>query len=306
MAKALYPRGKTVRVWLFPAVIFLGVLLYAVVKYGGPVWVDHAFMHGQVSLLNNLFSLSEPRPLEFYLGTAQQEIFGPISQAIAAIVFILFSLRYLKGASLFRFIIWTGLFLLLTKPEVLGFPPYGDAIGGPFAEAIWLKSNHFNYAGLLQQPDYAAGGPRVYVFSIYPTYLALWMAVIKNPAVYFPLMHLVVFLMTATVAGLLREMLRKEFSEDIAILASAVFLFAPLVQAQTEALNMEPPCMFFIMLCAFFLSQKKIGPAAVFAILAAAQKGLGIMACWAVGLAVILLWVHDPLRKRNGWKYLMV
>jgi len=197
--------------------------------------------------LNNLLHVTgENTSLTYYLGWTYEKLLGPLSQMIAAITLGVLSLAYTKNITCKSFILIIFTFLLVLKWEVLFFPPYGDAIGGPFAEAIWLYQNNFNYAQLVQQPDYALGGPRVYVFSVYPTYLALWMKLISSPVILMIVLHSFVFLMIAAVVSLLREVFKTCFLNDVATLASILFLFTPLVQSQSESLNMEVPCLFFL------------------------------------------------------------
>lgn len=279
--------------------MMVSAVLFCIVKFGGPFWVRTLFEHGKINFLNAFLSVSGEAPsLTLYLGLAEQNIFGPAGQVLAATSLILFSFFYLQRVSLVRFGICIFFFILATKAEVLFFPPYGDAIGGPFAEAWWLAQNNFDYAGLFHQPDFARGGPRVYLFSIYPTYVALWMKILKNPLIFLPVLHLIVFMMIAAVASLLREISRKMLSDKTAVLMSLLFLFLPLVQSQTESLNMEPPCLFFVMLSAYFLIRRKIVPASLAAFGAVWIKGTGIMACGAVAV-VAFLWFIDEFRKER-------
>ena len=266
------------------------LLLFFLVKFGGSFAVDYLFEHGRTDILDRLApSLDGPHPVTYYRGSVERNILGPVSQVLAFSAFLIFALRFLKRSSAWMFGTGVFIFLMITKTEVLFFPPYGDAIGGPFAEAWWLANNHFNYAGLFHQPDYAQGGPRVYLFSIYPTYAALWMKLLGNPRLYLPVMHMIVFGMISATAVMLREISRKIFSEKTALLTASLFLSLPLVQSQAESLNMEPPCLFFVTLSAFFLVYKRVWPAALAAVGAVLIKGTGIMACGAVGAVSLFL-----------------
>ncbi|MEW5895017.1 MAG: hypothetical protein AB1650_04595 [Candidatus Omnitrophota bacterium] len=287
----------------------VSVFLFIVFKIGGPQWIEWLIDRQQFVFLNNLLGVQDALQHSpgFYAGMAESRFYGPISQVMAAIAFVTYALLYLKHASFWRHLLSVFVFFLVTKFEVLFFPPYGDAIGGPFAEAIWLSKNHFDYSALFLQPDYSQGGPRVYLFSIYPTYLAIWLTLIKQPLLMLVVLHQIVFLMIAATATMLREISRKVFAPDIAILVSGLFLFFPLVQAQAESLNMEPPTMFLIMLSAFFLFRKKIVPAALAATGAAFIKGTGILACMGVSLAaLVLIFENFKESRRIRKRYIFV
>ncbi len=287
-------------------IMVVSIVIFFALKFGGPFWVMETFKNGQIDVLNQFLRVQgDASSLTFYLGLAEQKWFGPLSQSAAAIAFMIFSLCYLRTATVFRFGLSVFIFLLITKYEVLFLPPYGDAIGGPFAEAIWLSRHHFDYVGLFHQPDYAQGGPRVYLFSIYPTYLAIGMKILRNPVVFLIVFHQIVFLMISSVASMLRQASRKVFSDSTAMLVTILFLFMPLVQSQTESLNMEPPCVFFVMLSAYFLIQKKIARSSLAAIGAVLVKGTGIMACGAVALASVFLFIVEfRVNRKWSWKYL--
>ena len=63
-------------------------------------------------------------------------------------------LVFLKNAKARAFGAMVFAYLVLTKIEVLFYPPYGDAIGGPFSEAIWLARHGFDYVELFHQDGY--------------------------------------------------------------------------------------------------------------------------------------------------------
>jgi hypothetical protein len=234
------------------------------------------------------------------LGQIDERVVGPLCELISGTLFAIFALLFLSTASARKFGIAVFAYLLLTKLEVLFFPPYGDAIGGPFAEAIWLKHNGLNYAGLLHQPGYAMGGPKVYFFSIYPTYLALTMMLIPNIKLFFVTHHLLVFAMVAVSVSLFREISARAFSAQVAILLSLVLLYMPVIQSQTEAINMEMAYTFFIMISAHALIKKEFGRASLMAMTAVLIKGIGQFSCAAVLLVGVLGWLAgDPEFRRN-------
>jgi hypothetical protein len=231
--------------------------------------------------------------LEFYLGRAQETFFGPLAQIISGLLFCAFALLFLKGVNKRVFGVSVFIYLILTKFEVLFFPAYGDAIGGPFAEAIWLSRNSFDYIGLFKQPSYALGGPQVYVFSIYPAFLAILLKLIPSSRIFFMLNHLIVFSFVSVMAALLRDVIRKIYEDDSAIISSILLISLPAFQAQSEAVNMEMPCAFFVMLSAYFLLNKRINLAGSMAVCATLVKGSGVLSCAAFLAAGMFLFFYD-------------
>jgi len=194
----------------------------------------------------NQWSGGEGRHLpDFYIGKIGDQIVGPLSNLVYHLVFVCFCLFYLKESSTKNFCLFVFLFLIATKFQVLFYPPYGDAIGGPFAEAIWLKRNSFDYIGLFHQLGYAQGGPKVYFFSIYPSLLALLMTIIPSTKAFLMISHLFVFIMAAVIVTVSKLLLEKVFDKTTAIISSVILLSLPLFQSQLEAINMEMPSVFF-------------------------------------------------------------
>ncbi len=272
-----YPSKKVPLILFF---VLCGILFF-ILNYQNAILIKYLFQKGQFRWMNAATGVLIPQKLEFYLGRMQEVFFGPLSQIIAGLGFAVYCFVFLRNASSRKFALAVFGYLLFTKFDVLLFPPYGDAIGGPFAEALFLKDVGFNYPWLAQQVGYEVGGPRVYLFSTYPTYLAVLMKLLPWPQVFLVVNHLLVFGMAATVATLLRSILRKVDNPVSAILGTLVLLAIPSFQVQTEAINMEMPSTFFIMLSAYFLIQKKFPLAGAMTILAVGIKGTEILACWA-------------------------
>lgn len=289
---------RSVTVLIITAVLGL---LFVAIKFGGVWAIRELYHHDRMDLLQSLIPGADPsHDVLYYVGWAQEKLLGPLSQVVIFGAFVMIVLQFFETAGGWTFGLIVFGFLLMSKGEAVMFPPYGDAIGGPLAEAWWLATHHFDYAGLIQQVDYAQGGPRVYVFSVYPTYAALWFRLLKDPQWYFPGMHLVVFGLFAAVTGLLREVARKVMPDRCASLTAVLFLALPLIQSQSEALNMEPPCLFFIMVSAFFAGRRRVWAAALAAVGALLIKGTGIAACAAVGIIVTALWIQER-KSHRAW-----
>lgn len=276
-------RSKDVWFWVFCAI---GVALFYAIKFVSPHWVAYLFRDGNFTLLNTIVNSPVNENLDFYSGRIEEILFGPLTQLISGLLFAWICLRNFVNISGWKFALVIFIFLLFTKFEVLMFPPYGDAIGGPFAEALWLSQHGFDYVGLFHQPSYDVGGPRVYLFSIYPTFLAVFLKIIPSTAVFLVIQHLLVFFMASAIVAMTRAICLKVFNPSIATLSALVLLYLPLFQSQVEAINMEMSSALFIVWSAYALLQNKNGLAVLFAIVSALIKGTGVLACG--GAAIVL------------------
>lgn len=265
------------------------------------------FLHSRHfgAILNFLSGVSISQPIasiNFYSGAIEESFFGPLSAVFSFLFLASFSLRYLKKASAITFFFVIFLFLLITKYEILLFPPFGDDITGPFAEAVWLHHNSFDYIGLSRQPTYIHGGPKLYLFSIYPTFLALGMSLIPSVPLFLFFNHLVSLGLAAGIVSIFRSFLLKFFNQRIALLLSILLLSVPVFQSQAEAINMEMPALFFSLWSIYALSQKKFLKAAFFASLAISVK----MYCFFIGATIFLGCALISIFQRDKIKPLSV
>jgi hypothetical protein len=278
---------------LFGTFAFLSIVLVFISNFKSETIVQKLFAQQQWNTLNQLANTEGQKSLDYYLGRSEDKFFGPLTNSISHIVFLMFVLLYLQKSSVKSFCLAVFVFLLVSKWNVLFYPFYGDAIGGPFAEGWWLAKNNFNYLGLLQQPGYELGGPRVYLFSLFPTFLALLMKISPSPKFFLVINHCIVFAQAALVVALMRRITAKVFAEPIPLLTAILILALPLFQSQTEAINMEMPCLFFSVLAVWFLVEKRWWPASVCSVLAMLVKGHGIIAGGTVFLTMVFLLVKD-------------
>ncbi len=279
--------------------LLFGWAVYFIFKLAGPAWIARLFKEKAFVLLNSLSLNQGIQTLDFYQGRIQETFLGPATQSLAFVLLAFMLWQYFRDVSVKVFAVIIFIFLLITKYEVLFFPPYGDSIGGPFAEGLWLYQHGFNYVGLFNEPNFTVGGPRVYFFSLYPGFLALTLKLIPWTKVFLLFHHVLTFALTAVVIAILREYGRKVFEPVLAFLMALVLLALPLFQSQAEAINMEMPVTFLMVVSAYALGNKRWGEAAIFAILAAAVKGIGIIACGAVFIVLCfaLLAVRDIKEK---------
>ncbi len=266
---------------IFYIVALVVFALFCMVQFGGPAYFQFMFQQGQIDLLNQFTVAGSPQSLDFYLGRGEELLWGPWAQALSGMLLIVLVLGPLKEVRSRLFFWAVFAFLVVTKFEVLFYPPYGDSVGGPFAEGWWLAQHNFDFAGLAEQPGYAVGGPKVYLVSLFPAYLALMYKIFPSMTWFLIVNHLVFFAMAAGVVMFVRSIAQRIFSFEVAGLLAVLVLSWPVFQSQTEAINMELPSLFFAVWCAFFLVERRVHWAGVMALLAVAFKGSGIFACGA-------------------------
>ncbi|MBF0569737.1 MAG: hypothetical protein HQL18_03070 [Candidatus Omnitrophica bacterium] len=278
------------------------LVLYFSVFILGPVFIRSLFQQGQVDLLSRLTFTPAAQSLEFYLGRSQELFWGPLAQVIGSVFLIILMLGRLKESSARGFFFLIAGFLLVTKWSVLTFPPYGDTVIGAFAEALWLAQHNFNYVGLAAQPGYAMGGQKVYLVSFFPTYLAALMKLFPNVKTFLIVNHKVFFKMAAAVVLFVREIARRAYCLETANLLALLVLSWPVFQSQTEAINMEMPCLLFAMLASYGLVKGRTNLAGGAALLAVMAKGTGAFACAAFAVwGMISLWIGKDAKARRTW-----
>lgn len=277
---------------------------FFIVKYGGPVFIQYLFDKENFNILNFLSQTNQKQVLAFYQGMIHDNVTGPIEQILALFTVVFLYPVFLRNASFKKYFSVIFLYLLASRPEILFFPPYGDSAGGPFVEAWWLYKNSFNYVELYRQPTFLQGGPKVYLFSLYPTFLALLLNLIPHTPTFLVVNHVVVFLAGAGVIAMTRKMARCLYDDPIATLISLVVLSLPLFQSQVEAINMEVILLCVSIMAVYYLCQKRIWRAALFSILAAMVKGYAVCFCLAVFAASLLIFTFD-CKRRWDWKILL-
>jgi len=169
-------------------------------------------------------------------------------------------------------------------------------MGGSLSEAVWLYRHNFDYVGLFQQKSSIYGGPKFFLFSLYPGLMALLMKISAAPKTFIIMSHLLNFFLSSIIVALFRKILKRIFNPTAAVLSSILLLSLPLYQTMTEIINMEILCLFFSMLCLISLAEKKISKASVFAILAVCVKGSGSIAC-ATTFAVSIITFFPPFKN---------
>jgi len=289
---------------VFGVLLVVLILSFFLVKFQSPQWIKSLYDNDSFGMLNRITSAEGQQSLDFYLGKAEDSLFGPLSILISMVFFLIFALRFFKGCRLWQFALAVFVFLVITKADVLSFPPYGELVAGPYAEATWLSNNSFDYVGLANEKNFSQGGPKVYLTSIYPTIAAFLMKISPTPMIFIVLNHLLIFILAAFVLAILREILLKLYDHETAILVVGALLSLPIFQCMTEMLHMEMLGIFFAMFSAYFLIKRKIELASVMAILSAWSKGTGGFTCVAVLVVGCTLFFMEK-KQRGNWRYLL-
>lgn len=293
---APFPSSKKI---LEVSFLLVSCIIFYLFQFASPSWIESYYTHNKFEVLNLLARATGQKSLTFYLGEVEEKFFGPLSQLISGLMFVYLALRYLVNSPIKIFTLSVFVYLVSTKLQSLTFPPYGDAIGGPFAEALWLAQHNFDYIGLYHEAGYAAGGPKVYMFSLYPTFLAVMLKAISSTKIFLIVSHVIVFGMSAFIVATLREIFSRQFNKDSALLCSLLLLFLGTFQSQVEAINMEIPCLLFVILSAKYLLEKKFYLSGLMAMLAVGIKGTAVFAAMGFVSIIAVLFLMKPQLPAN-------
>jgi len=291
-------------VWSIAAVVLFA--LSFLVKFSADNITTRAYHAGNIKFLQTFVPPPEPEldNLDYYVGEMDAGLFGPLAVTLAGAGFLILALVFFRESSAFVFGAAVFIYLLITKWQALFYPPYGDAVGGPLAEAIWLLRHSFDYSGLWNQPPYMEGGPKVYFFTIYPTVMALLMKALPTIKSFIVVSHLLTFAAVSVIAALYRKIAARVLSPALAVMTAVMFLSVPISLSMFEAINMEVPVLLAAMISVVFLVEKRIVPAALFAVLTAYTKGPGILICGAVVFCA-LIWAFTAERIGEKIKYVV-
>ncbi|MDD3375719.1 MAG: hypothetical protein PHY73_08390, partial [Candidatus Omnitrophica bacterium] len=288
---------KNERKWIVSSIIL--IVFSLIVKQFADVWTVALLNKGAAPFLNSITGPTSAYSFDFYTGRMHELLWGPLEVLCSGFAFLLLSMRYLKDASPLRFGLAVFAYLLITKFEILFFPPYGDSGSGPVIEAIWLFHHNFDYVALSKETLFVRGGPKAYLFSLYPTYLAILMKLIPNTKLFLAVNHLIIFGLSALILSFFRSLARRIFNDKLSMLLSIFLLSLPLVQSQIEQINMEVPTLLFVMLSLFYLSEKKIFRSSIFSGLAVFTKLYAAYMGGAIFFVGVYLFFFGREQKKN-------
>ncbi len=283
--------------------IAFGVLtcLFYLFRYSGDFITEWMYEAGAYGMLHGLTGPGEVRSLPFYTGAIRDILWGPLSSLCGGLAFLVVSWKLLRRSRPAVFGMAVFAYILLTRPEVLFFPPYGEAAAAHFSDAIWLVRGGFDYSGFFRAASFAEGGPIHYATSIYPSVLAGMMAITPGATSFLCIVHLAVFAMGAAAIALTRELVRYWASPQTALLTALGLLALPLFQSMVELINMEMPCLLFALLAVHFTARKKWGAACLFAGLCVLIKLPGAIACVFVFVMACFYLLKEPPGRKRYW-----
>ncbi|MCA9408880.1 MAG: hypothetical protein KC733_09330, partial [Candidatus Omnitrophica bacterium] len=287
---------KSISFWLISLALLTFLFL---IQSFYPKYIDQLYSQKSFAVLNHLTLSHDEHSLEYYRGKINDLLIGPVYSFITGVIFFLFAFVYLRGAKGWHIGIAVFVYLFLTRRNILTFPPYGDALVGPFSDAIWLLRHQFNYPAYWQVDSFLTGGPQVYPTSIYPGFLAVLMKVAPSAKVFLIIMHLLSFAMAAGVIALFRAVLQRIMDQDLALIGSFLLLSHPLFQSMSELINMEMPSVLFALLAIFALINQRMYWACCMAFISLMIKGPGAIACLCVFLGSVILYFAQSKGERK-------
>ncbi|MCA9409204.1 MAG: glycosyltransferase family 39 protein [Candidatus Omnitrophica bacterium] len=290
--------GSLSNKFFFPGVISL-VFFYYSFYFWAEFFIKYFFDQGRFDLLNVWSGALQNYPLDYYLGQIENRFFGPGKMILSGGAFMAIAWRYLKTRSLWMYMLAVFLYFLVTRPEVLMYPPFGESVTAPYAEAVWLVRNSLNYFELQQQLPKTLGGMLYYPFSIYSFLAAVFLKFLPGAIVFNLTMHVITFLMSASIVAVLREILRQYFNDEIALLGSFLLLSLPIYQCMTEMINMEMSLVFFAVFSFYYLIKNRMIQAFVFAVLSMLIKLPGAIACGAVFIYSFFLAAQKNIKSER-------
>ena len=279
--------------------LILGSLL-VVINTQFPSVAEGLYSRGESGILRKiaLSDAKEIRPLDYYTGKIEDAWLGPLTSLVSGGLFMLFCLWFLQGADVFKFGAATFLYLLLSRSQVLFYPPYGDALLAVLSEPLWLVRHHLDWIGLLHQKSFYLGGVLQYPGSIYPQFIAILLHFSPSPPFFLLMNHLIVFVAGATLVATLREILMEMVGPQRAMLGALLFLALPIFQCHVELLNMEIVCACFAGLALFMALKKNFFMASAMAVFAAMIKlSGGISAGMLLGVCLLTFFNESNKKK---------
>jgi len=187
-------RLSSIVFWI--SICFLAIC-YFLLKYTGPLYVEKLFTSQKFNLLNQLSAVEGQHSFLTYQGYIMERWIGPLCALLSAALLILISARFLTNARGWVFGLTIFLFLMITKAEVLTYPAYGEQNTANMVEALYLLATNFNYVDLAREPNFAEGGVKTYLLSIFPGFLAVLMKLTPSAQSFFIVTHTIIFALSA-------------------------------------------------------------------------------------------------------------
>ena len=196
--------------------------------------------------------------------------------------------------------------LLAFKPFALLLPPYWDAVLGIFHEGLFLADNGFDYRQLALAPDYAMGGPRVYLYSLYPGLVGLGSNWLSKPEHLFIALHALSLLSASACVYLLFRLLDRHVARGWALAGAALLFINPLFLSQAYAIGMDMPVTFLVFGSIYLLCQGRAGLAVLVMLCAFAFKQTAAVPALACFLFCLFMTARGDASWKNGLWFLLM
>jgi hypothetical protein len=214
-----------------------------------------------------------------------------------------------------RWMAWAGLFalILIVRWSVLDSPPYFDFALGIWREAEYLARTGFDYRSLRYECDTSSsemGGPRCYMISAIPTFLAVGYRTLPLPTGPVIAYHLVVFAVAALSVVIFYEMLRERMGVFASLAGSLALITTPILCVQVDMLGFEMLLVTTAMLWLRSMSKQRYGWAIVWSIAGFFVKATGALLTLTLGIYLLVRGgmelVRDPRQGRRQLGYAML
>lgn len=189
------------------------------------------------------------------------------------------------------------LVLLVWHPMCLAYPAYWDTALGCLHEATWLARHNFDFIGLTAQAPYNAGGPRVYLLTLWPALHALLLKTFGSGRAFLAVAHLINLTAAGLAIGAVWEILRRSAGTTAAWIGALALATLPLWQTQAALINMDMPTFALAYLGIAMALRNRPLPAALLLLAAESSKrSATLLALLLLGGLVLRL-----RRPRDGW-----
>jgi hypothetical protein len=178
--------------------------------------------------------------------------------------------------------------LLVTNLPYLLAPPYWDAVVGVYAQGIWLKAHHYDFAELMRQPSYRAGGPNVNILYAAAPVVGGLLAEVPRDLAFF-LLHVTTLVLAALTGTIWGVLLMEIVPAGVAACWVAAGMLEPAWSGQTAAIYLEVPLVCAVSM-SLLLTQRSRFVAAAAVLMGAffiKQSALLLALCLWVWLAVL-------------------
>ena len=189
--------------------------------------------------------------------------------------------------------------------DALDSPPTKDQAMGLWMEANYLAESGFDYAALMQQPGELLGGPKLYVISALPTFLAILMTLAPSPQHALIAYHGFTLACAAVVLTVVFELVWPATGWVVAALVCVALATTPAFSVQTEMCGMDMPLAAAAAVAGWFTIRGRLLRGTALSLVAFFVKSSGIVVTAAtLGVAVVVMiapqWGSGRITRRRA------